>query len=273
MHLSTPLLLLRNIMAAMGGLFWGYFQSHFNTTSDIYNIMMHIEPDNRATFTGLTTGMIQFGGICGAVLSCFLVNKLSRRHAFFLIDCLALFGVGIHCFKSIPLLFIGNFLGGMSMGLNSTFIGTYISEVSPTLVSGLMGSLVQYTISVGMIIVSILGLFMPTTTDYIFDQNRQNDFWLVIFLVPALFPLIRLLAFSLFYKLDTPYYYAEKNDLANLTLSLEEIYRPEHVQQMSDTLTSYVESKVNETQSLSEIIHVPLIRRKTMIGVGLAFVM
>lgn len=229
MHLSTPILLLRNIMAAMGGLFWGYFQSHFNSTSDIYNIMMDIQPENRAFFTGLTTGMIQFGGICGAVLSCFLVNKLSRRQAFFMIDCLALVGVGIHCIKSTPLLFLGNFLGGMSMGLNSTFIGTYISEVSPTLVAGLMGSLVQYTISVGMIILAILGLFMPTTDTYINVQNMQNDFWLVIFLVPAIFPLIRIFAFSVVYQLDTPYYYAEKNDLPNLTLSLEEIYQPEYV--------------------------------------------
>lgn len=42
---------------------------------------------------------------------------------------------------------------------------------------------------------------------------------------------------------------------------------------MADSLTSYVESKNSETQTLSEIIKVPLIRRKTLIGVGLAFVM
>jgi MFS family permease len=120
-----------SLMGAMGGLFWGYFQSHYNTTSDIYVIMMDIEEDKQSTFNGVTTGMIQLGGIFGAVLSSQLVNRLSRRKAFLLIDMLSLLGVGIHCIKSVPLLFIGNFIGGMSMGLNSTFIGTYISEVSP----------------------------------------------------------------------------------------------------------------------------------------------
>lgn len=58
-----------------------------------------------------------------------------------LIDSIALLGTAVHCVKVVPLLLIGNLLGGMSTGLNSTFIGTYVSEVSPKEVSGIMGSI------------------------------------------------------------------------------------------------------------------------------------
>jgi MFS family permease len=56
-----------------------------------------------------------------------------------IIDTLSILGTLLHCIKNIPCLLIGNFIGGFSMGLNSTFIGCYISEVSPREVSGMMG--------------------------------------------------------------------------------------------------------------------------------------
>jgi len=50
----------------------------------------------------------------------------------------------------------------MGLGMNSNFIGIYISEVSPKEISGMTGSLVQYMITTGIIITNIMGLFMPT---------------------------------------------------------------------------------------------------------------
>jgi len=53
----------------------------------------------------------------------------------------------------------------------------------------------------------VVGIFMPTEQQYL-ASNKTNQFYLFIFLIGMVFPLVRSLIFLFVVKLDTPYYYA-----------------------------------------------------------------
>lgn len=45
-HKSTMEVMVMNVFASFGAIYWGYFQCHYNVTQDVYTIMMGIKPED-----------------------------------------------------------------------------------------------------------------------------------------------------------------------------------------------------------------------------------
>jgi len=54
----------------------------------------------------------------------------------------------------------------------------------------------------------------------------SDQFYLVVFIFPLVFPFLRTLFLVLVVKYDTPYYYASVKDTKKLRESIEQIYKP-----------------------------------------------
>lgn len=141
-HKSTFQVLLLSLNAVLGAIYWGYIQCYYNVTQDIYVLKLNVDPSKVDSFNGITTGLIQFGAIFGSLLCSVLVSKISRKKGLILVDIISLVGIALHCIPNQYFLFVGNFICGMGLGMNSNFIGIYISETSPKEISGMTGSLV-----------------------------------------------------------------------------------------------------------------------------------
>jgi len=128
--------------ALLGAIYWGYIQCHYNVTQDIYVLKLKINSSKIDSFNGITTGLIQFGAIFGSLLCSVLISKMSRKSSLMLVDIISIIGIALHCIPNQYFLFIGNFICGMGLGMNSNFIGIYITEMSPKEISGMTGSLV-----------------------------------------------------------------------------------------------------------------------------------
>jgi len=60
------------------------------------------------------------------------------------------------------MMLIGTSICGLSVGMNSTFIGLYNKEVSPKTIKGMTGGLLQYILGIGILLTGIFGLYVPS---------------------------------------------------------------------------------------------------------------
>jgi len=68
------------------------------------------------------------------------VSEKPRRLLFLLLDFFTIVGLVITLWGTFATLLIGRFIVGITIGLNTAVIPTYINEIAPIQISGLLGS-------------------------------------------------------------------------------------------------------------------------------------
>ena len=92
---------------------------------------------------------------------------------------------------------------GFAIGINSSIIPLYLKEISPLELSGFNGSLHPIFINIGLVMSYTLSLKLPELTD---SNFLTSNWWRVMFAIPIIPAIIRIVSFLKFYKSDTPNY-------------------------------------------------------------------
>ncbi|KAH0474409.1 MAG: hypothetical protein KVP17_001819 [Porospora cf. gigantea B] len=154
-------------VAAMGGLIFGYdiggsggtfvfagFRSHFHWDP------VDNTPDEKLDMA-LISVFFTIGALCGCLPAQILNDKVGRKMAMMIEAAIFTIGVTIQMStpeNMMPMLFVGRFIGGFAIGAMSTLVPSYVAEVAPTSVKGMMNTTWQYAITIGIVLAGGLNL-------------------------------------------------------------------------------------------------------------------
>lgn len=102
------------------------------------------------------------GGVVGSLTSSHIANKFGRKGALCLGNVFGIIGAAMFFFtptlNSIELFLIGRIFVGLSGGLATSLVSTYMTEVSPIKLRGAVGVLCQLGITCGVLLGQIVSL-------------------------------------------------------------------------------------------------------------------
>lgn len=104
---------------------------------------------------------------------------------------------------------------GLSVGIYSAVTPQYsikyiynylVNEISPTHLTGALGSLHQLLITLAIVITYLIGITLPKQ-GLEYDKYSNNITWRIGMLIPGILSLIQIILMLFLYKFDSPVYY------------------------------------------------------------------
>jgi SP family galactose:H+ symporter-like MFS transporter len=238
--------------AALGGLLFGY------DTGVISGAVIFIKKDfSLSTFPQeLVVSMVLAGATVGAIVGGRLADRFGRRLT--LLGTALIFVAGaIICAAAISfsMLVAGRVVVGLAIGLASTTVPVYISEVSPPHARGWQVSLFQLAITVG-----ILAAYL---VDYAFAKSEAWRWMLGLAVVPG-----AILGVGMLLLPESPRWLARYQHAEAARRVLARIRGSADVEQeLRDILDNLAHSE--EHGSWKDLLH-PAVRPALVVGMGLA---
>ena len=249
---SSGFVVLAAIFAAVGGLLFGY------DTAAISGAVIFIKQQfSLSTFPEeLVVSMVLVGAATAARGGGRLSDHLGRRITLILTSIIFIMGALICAFAgSFATLLVGRTVVGIGIGLASTTVPVYISEVAPPKARGWQVSLFQLAITVG-----ILAAYM---VDYAFAPSGAWRWMLGLAAVPGL-----ILGLGMLYLPESPRWLA-KHGQADKALRILSRIRGN-----SDVTAEFKEIQSTLAQSSQQGRWIdllrPAIRPALLVGIGLA---
>lgn len=118
-------------------------------------------------------------------------------------DLIGIAGLGLGIIVNLYTLYLARFIIGVCVGLNSSLVPLYIKEYTPLTLIGTMGSMNQFTINFGILVAFLMGLG--------YSNDSTSNYWRVVFLLPVITNIIRIVVLLTIFKDDPPSYYVRKN--------------------------------------------------------------
>ena len=179
--------------------------------------------DEKLSYIPIATSIIPAAALLGSLLGGVLA-KCGRRLALILVDIVSIIGI-CTCMLSVYdtnvwFLYTGRAVCGLTTGLNSMLVPLYIKEMSPVVISGKTGAYNLFSKQIGGFIAVVSGLFIA-------DPKEDNQVWIlyVMFGLPTITCLLRILCFLTCFNFDTPMYYILKDDKTKAMSVLERMYK------------------------------------------------
>lgn len=102
------------------------------------------------------TAMLHLGCILGAIVSCYLTDKLGRLWAARQICFLWVFGVSLFLGSgvsgNIAMLYAGRFIAGIGVGQTAVVAPAYLAEIAPRAVRGLCVTMYSGAVYIGVML-------------------------------------------------------------------------------------------------------------------------
>ncbi len=147
---STLYVLLLTLVAALGGLLFGYDTGVISGAIGFLRQRFELDP----IMEGWAAGSVLVGCMLGASIAGYVSDRFGRKKAMLLSAVLfTLSAVGAAIPRSVTELVIARMLGGVGIGIASLICPLYISEVAPARLRGRLVSINQFAIVFGMLVV------------------------------------------------------------------------------------------------------------------------
>lgn len=159
-----PLVTRSAIVAALGGLVFGFDTAVVSGTTDSLKSVFHLD-DGQLGFT-VATALI--GTIVGAFVAGKPADRFGRKPMLYAIGVLFLIGaLGTALTSSHGLFMVFRFVGGLGVGAASVCAPIYTAEVAPPSVRGRLVGLVQFNI--------VLGILLAYLSNYVIGLVAPDD--------------------------------------------------------------------------------------------------
>jgi SP family xylose:H+ symportor-like MFS transporter len=171
----NPLVLRSSIVAALGGLLFGFDTAVISgTTEDLTRVY-----DIGGFTLGFTVATALIGTIVGALVAGKPVDRYGRKKVLFAIGILYFVGaLGSGLVSNLGLFMCFRFIGGIGVGLASVVAPIYTAEVAPPTYRGRLVGLVQFNI--------VLGILLAYLSNFVLASTLPEDIaWRWMFMVMA----------------------------------------------------------------------------------------
>jgi len=249
---STGFVILAAIFAAVGGLLFGY------DTAAISGAVIFIKQQfSLSTFPEeLVVGMVLVGAASAALGGGRLSDRLGRRVTLMLTSVIFMLGALICAFAgSFETLLVGRTIVGLGIGLASTTVPVYISEVSPPKARGWQVSLFQLAITIGILVAYLV--------DYMFAASAGWRWMLGLAVVPGL-----ILGLGMLYLPESPRWLAKRGQTDKALEILRRIRGSSNVADEFQEIQSTL-AQGGERGHWSDLVS-PAVRPALVVGIGLA---
>jgi SP family xylose:H+ symportor-like MFS transporter len=183
--------------------------------------------DRKLTMISVNSAIMPIGAIFGAFAAGKLANSLGRRKALLVTNIISIIGCGLNVVPFDATFSIGRFIGGIVAGLGSSIPPVYgdlyiVNEIAPPEISGKLGSITQFQITFGILVSFAMGIPLPVDNR---DDDPMNNWWIVMFLFPALISILQIILLVCVYPYDTPKWNMENGKRMDAEDLLRKIYK------------------------------------------------
>eukprot|EP01133_Synstelium_polycarpum_P019509 gene19509-23371_t len=152
------------------------------------------------TEKSVLVSIVLVGAMIGSMTSGILVDKFGRKYSLLVNNVLYISGPMITTFaNNYAMLLVGRIITGLAVGIASTVVPMYISELSPPKTRGALGLLRQSTITFGIMASSLVAYGM-------LNINNGWRYTFALATVPSFFQIA-----LFFFLLETPRWLISKN--------------------------------------------------------------
>ncbi len=257
------------IVAALGGLLFGYDTAVISGTIDDVVAQFHLDVMQQGWYVGCAL----IGSICGVAMAGIMSDRLGRRPTMFI--SAALFTISaIWCAlaTSFHFLVAARIIGGLGIGIISVVAPVYISEISITRYRGQLVSLYQLAVTIGFLAAYVVNYLL---LNFSHTSHFDNSWLQLIFVgevwrgmlgmegLPALFFLI-----ILFIIPESPRWLITQNKDSKAISIFGKIYthKEDVEKQVADTKSTIA----GETKSEWKHLLQPGILKAVILGVCIA---
>ncbi len=165
---SVPYVLTITLVAALGGLLFGYDTGVINGA--IGPLKAHFQLDD--VQEGWATGCALLGCALGAAGVGSLSDRFGRKKAL-IVSAILFFvsAVGTAIPRTLTTFILYRILGGLGVGAASIISPMYIAEISPARIRGRMVSINQFAIVSGFLVVYFVNYFIALQGDEVWNQR------------------------------------------------------------------------------------------------------
>lgn len=249
-------------IAATGGLLFGFDTGVISGAIPFFQEKFKIGDDWVEIIT--TAGLV--GAVLGAMFSGRVTDVIGRKKV--ILASAVIFAIGAVWSGMAPtaeMLLVARFFIGIAIGVSSFAVPLYIAEISPTRYRGVLVSMFQLLITIG-IMVSYLSdsIFTVAETDPAYTECWRPMFYVGV--IPAIIMFV-----GMIFLPETPRWLISKGFEDKCRKVLEKVEEPQLVEEviskMKTELQADSQNKVSWTEIFKKWLSVPLI-----IAVGIMFV-
>ncbi len=249
---SSIFVYVASVFAALGGLLFGY------DTGVISGALIFIRQSFALSVfqQEIVVSVVLVGASIGALGGGRLADRFGRRKMLIVTSLIFIAGAALCAVAvSVATLVIGRTIVGFGIGLASSTVPLYISEVAPANARGWQVSLFQLAITVG-----ILGAYL---VDFVFAKTSDWRWMLGLAALPG-----AILFLGMLFLPETPRWHAQRAHFEMARSVLVRIRGTQAVDTELDEIQSTLQ-QAHERGRLSDIL-LPEVRPALIIGIGLA---
>lgn len=225
-HLNYAFLLSISLTAALGGLLFGYDWVVIGGAKPFYEVFFGIA--NNPALQGWAMSSALVGCVAGAAVAGKLADTYGRKPLLIIAAVLfSLSAVGTGFAETFNAFILWRIMGGVGIGIASTISPLYIAEIAPPKTRGLLVSINQLTLVIGILGAQITNMLITekipegfTTTQILLSWNGQTG-WRWMFWA-GLFPAV-LFFILMFLVPESPRYLAKKGNYEKASKILDKI--------------------------------------------------
>ncbi|KIW03089.1 uncharacterized protein PV09_05734 [Verruconis gallopava] len=141
-------------LASIGGLLFGYDQGVISGVLVMHDFGKKFPTlANDPTLQGWMVSVLTLGAMFGAFANGPITDAISRRWSLLVANIVFLLGSALQAGAvNVPMIFVGRFIAGLSIGQLSMVVPLYLSELSPPNIRGSLIALQQLGITVGIMV-------------------------------------------------------------------------------------------------------------------------
>jgi len=163
------------IIAAIGGFLFGFDTAVISGTTDLVKEQYGLDDVLQGWY--VSSGLV--GCVFGVIIAGFISDKFGRKRALILSAILfSLSAVGCAFASDFTFLIISRLIGGIGVGVASMLSPMYISEIAPRHKRGMLTSLYQLAITIGILIAFLSNAFIQ---DFAINNNTGEAVFSKVF--------------------------------------------------------------------------------------------
>lgn len=145
------------VFLAIGGFLFGYDSGIITSTIALDSFEKYFRHPSDTVAGGIVSAF-QGGAIFGTIINMLFANKIGRRNTIFVGSVISCLGSALQAGAvNMVMLIIGRFIGGAAVGMVTSTIPMYASELSEARYRGILSGLLQWMLSWGFLIAQWLG--------------------------------------------------------------------------------------------------------------------
>ena len=247
-----------SVVAALGGLLFGY------DTAVIAGAIGFLQTkfDLSAALTGWAASSAIWGCVFGALIAGYASDKLGRKKVLLITAVLfSLSAIGSAIPNNLTQFVLARFVGGVGVGAASMLSPLYISEIAPAKIRGMLVTLYQLAIVLGINLVYFINLKIAGFSTEAWNIDMGWRYMLGSETIPAM-----LFFFMLFLVPESPRWLAGQGRENEAIKILEKVNGKERGKEVLDEIKEVLNE---ETGTLKELFS-PGLRSAMIVGLVLA---